>query len=237
MHNTRTGMLRAVIAVAVRELRIFFRYPSWYIAMLIWPSLFPMLYIFTSRALAGPGGEGLEAWVAYAGSSNYVAHILTGTILWMWLNMMLWSFGTTLRTEQQRGTLEVNWLAPLPKWFLLAGNSLADIARWLVFLVVAGAEFYFFFGLRNSGSPWLLLLIVLLSIPSIYGLGFVFASLVLWAKETNTAVFVVRGLMMIFCGMTYPIAVLPRWMQSVAGFLPLTHSIEATRAVVSGLGF
>ncbi len=42
---------------------------------------------------------------------------------------------------------------------------------------------------------------------------------------------------MIFCGMSYPIAVLPLWMQSVSFWLPLTHSIKATRAVVAGQGW
>jgi ABC-2 type transport system permease protein len=55
------------------------------------------------------------------------------------------------------------------------------------------------------------------SIPSIYGLGFAFASVVIAAREANAFVFLVRGLVMIFCGITYPIAVPPPgWMQGVA---------------------
>ncbi len=44
----------------------------------------------------------------------------------------------------------------------------------------------------------------LVSIPSIYGLGFAFASIVITAREANAFVFLVRGLVMIFCGITYP---------------------------------
>jgi ABC-2 type transport system permease protein len=36
---------------------------------------------------------------------------------------------------------------------------------------------------------------------------------------------------MIFCGITYPIAVLPGWMQGVAAALPLTYAIRDIRAV------
>ena len=69
-------------------------------------------------------------------------------------------------------------------------------------------------------------------IPTIHGIGIAFASLVLRFKEANALVFLVRGIFMIFCGITYPSAVLPVWMQSVAAALPLTYAIRDIRAVV-----
>ena len=50
--------LRALFAIMRREWVIFTRYPSWIIAMFIWPLIFPMLYILTARALAGPDHPG-----------------------------------------------------------------------------------------------------------------------------------------------------------------------------------
>jgi len=230
-------LLPAILAAARKELRIYFRYPTWPLALLIWPTLFPLAYIFTCRALAGPEGEALGVYAQYAETTDYVGFILTGTVLWGCLNMMLCSFGASLRTEQLRGTLEVNWLTPTAKWFLLAGGSLADILRQVLFLLVAGLEFHVLFGFHIYGSPYLLLLVLVLSVPSMYGLGFIFASIVLWAKEAATAVRVVRGVMMVFCGTTYPICLLPGWMQAISRVLPLTHSVQAVRAVVAGAGW
>ena len=62
------------------------------------------------------------------------------------------------------------------------------------------------------------------------GLGFAFASLVITLKEANAFVFLVRGLVMIFCGITFPISLLPGWMQSVAAWLPQTYMIHGMRA-------
>ncbi len=224
----------AALAVARRDLRIMFRYPTWSISLLIWPSLFPLAYIFSSKALAGPGGESLSTYARYAGTTDYVAYILTGTFMWMWMNVTLWGLGTALRNEQQRGTLETSWLTPAPKWLLLLGSAMSDLVQFCSYMIIGWFEFYFFFGLRVHGSPALLLLVVLLTIPSVYGLGMVFASAVLWVKETNLAVNVVRGIMMVFCGMTYPISVLPLWMQGVSQGIPLTHAINATRTVIAG---
>ncbi|MCB0081881.1 MAG: ABC transporter permease, partial [Caldilineaceae bacterium] len=57
-------------------------------------------------------------------------------------------------------------------------------------------------------------------------------------KEANTMVFLVRGIFMIFTGTSYPLAVLPGWMQTVATWLPLTYAIHAIREVtLNGAGF
>ena len=44
-------------------------------------------------------------------------------------------------------------------------------------------------------------------------------------------VFLVRGIFMIFTGVSYPLAVMPGWMQTISAWLPLTYSIHAIRAV------
>jgi ABC-2 type transport system permease protein len=63
-------------------------------------------------------------------------------------------------------------------------------------------------------------------------LGFAFASLIIAAKEAQNFVFLVRGIVMIFCGITFPVAVLPGWMQEVAKWLPQTHIMNAMRSAI-----
>ena len=73
------------------------------------------------------------------------------------------------------------------------------------------------------------ILVVFACIPSIYGLGMAFASLVITAKEAQNFVFMARGLVMIFCGITFPVSVLPGWMQGIAQWLPQSYMIRAIR--------
>jgi ABC-2 type transport system permease protein len=47
---------------------------------------------------------------------------------------------------------------------------------------------------------------------------------------------VVYFLMLLFCGVNVPRSVLPGWMQAVGDVLPLTHGIEAARAIAAGAG-
>jgi ABC-2 type transport system permease protein len=225
--------LRAMLTIVRKEWALFVRYPSWVLSMLIWPVLFPVGYIFTAKALGGPDGAALAGFEQLTGTRDYVGYIILGTLIWMWLNMTLWDLGMYLRNEQMRGTLESNWLTPVGRASLMLGGGLTKLAISLIFMAVSLLEFRLVFGVRVlDGNLGLALLVLLLTIPAVHGIGIAFASLVLRFKEANAMVFLVRGVFMIFCGITFPIAVLPEWMRSVAAALPLTYTIRAIRAAL-----
>jgi len=220
---------QALWAVVRREWYIFVRYPSWIIAIFVWPVIFPLSYLLTGRALSGPDGSGLAQFQLNAGVSDFFGYIAVGTTIWMWQNIVLWNVGFSLRNEQMRGTLESNWLSPTWRFSYLLGSTIPQIAQMFMLLTISALEFGLFFGVRFEGSLWLSLLVILATIPSVYGLGFAFASLVITVKEANAFVFLVRGLVMIFCGITFPISLMPGWMQSVARWLPQTYAINSMR--------
>jgi ABC-2 type transport system permease protein len=248
MHAPHPGMpvqgsarsqVRALLAIAHKEWLIFRRYPSWVVAFLIWPVLYPYGYIFTARALGGPHGVALTAFHQRTGTADYLSFIVVGTTMYMWLNMTLWDVGLHLRNEQLRGTLESNWLCPIPRIAIMLGSSLTKLATALVSLVIMVGEFRLILGVNIvRGNPLLVVLIVFLVSASIYGIGLAFGSMVLRFREANALVFLVRGLFLVCCGSTYPLQVLPAWMQTVAAVLPLTYAIHAIRAVtLAGASF
>ncbi len=223
------GDLRALAAVAKKEWLYFVRYPTWMISLFIWPLIFPMAYILSARALAGPDGSGLAVFTARTGITDYLGYIAVGTTIWMWQNVVLWGVGFALRNEQMRGTLESSWMTPSWRFAFMLGPSAIHMLNMFIFLAVSALEFGLFFGVRLNGNPLLVLLLIIACVPSIYGLGMAFASLVITAREAQNFVFMVRGLVMIFCGVTFPVSILPGWMQGFAGFLPQTYMIHGIR--------
>jgi ABC-2 type transport system permease protein len=221
--------LRALGMVAYKEWLYLRRYPSWIIQLIIWPLIFPLGYILSARALAGPDNSGLVLFISRTGISDYMGYIVVGTTVWMWQNVVLWNVGFQLRNEQFRGTLETNWMTPTWRFSFLLGPSLMQMATMLLFLIISAIEFTLVLGVRLNGNPLLVVLVALAAIPSIYGLGMAFASLVIAVKEAQNVVFLVRGLVMIFCGVTFPVALLPGWMQGIAAFLPQTYMMRAFR--------
>lgn len=227
-----SSQFRALAAIARKEWIIFRRYPSWVMVFLIWPILYPCGYIFAAKALGGPHGSGVGSFQRLAGTSDYLSYIVVGSSMYMWLNLTLWDVGLHLRNEQMRGTLESNWLCPVWRISIMLGGSFTKLTTAVFFLVVTVIEFRLVFGTNVlRGNVGLVLLILLLVSASIYGIGLAFGSLVLRFREANAMVFLVRGLFMVFCGITYPLQVLPAWMQGVSAVLPLTYAIHAIRAV------
>ena len=225
-----TAQLRAFATIVNREWKHTTRYPTWIIPYIIWPILFPAVYIFSAFALAGPEGTGIERFMEVAGTDNFLGYIVVGTTVWMWSNTMLWNTGFALRNEQMRGTLESNWMSPTTRFFFLLGTGPVHTLSMLMFVVFTVIEFFIFFGVTFQVNFLSLAVIFLVSLPALYGLGFAFASVVMSAREAQNFVFLVRGMVMIFCGITFPLSVMPDWMQAVAQWLPQTVIIRATRA-------
>jgi ABC-2 type transport system permease protein len=188
----------------------------------------PSLTVFAAKALAGPDGAGLSAFAERTGTTDYVGFVFAGMVLWMWLNMVLWSVGGELRAEQRRGTLESNWMTPAPRLAMLLGSGLNQMIVSVMPVFASLAVCSAAWGVRFAATP-LVCLVFLVSTIAMFGTALAFASLVLFLKELNAAVFFLRGVFMVFCGLTSPLAVLPPWMRAVSRALPLTYSIDLVR--------
>lgn len=224
--------LRTIFTVFHKDLIQMVRYPTWIIQILIWPLIFPIVYILSAFGLAGPDKSGFSAFAKSTGTGNIYAYIVVGTMVWMSVNMIMWGYGTFLREEQMRGTLESNWLCPINKFDYLIGGGLIELLMGTIVACVSIMEYKFIYGIHFTGSVLLWFLIYLIMIPAIYGLGMLFASIILWAKEANAAVNVVRGILMIVCGITFPISVAPPFLRYIAKGIPFTYGIDMARQIM-----
>lgn len=229
--------LRVIFAVFRKDFIQLVRYPAWIFQFLIWPLIFPLVYILSALAMAGPDKSGILSFQITTGTANYKGYIMIGTMIWMWVNITLWSYGTYLREEQLRGTLEANWLTPINRFDILIGGSISNLFTGVFMTIVSIIEYRFIYGIKFTGGilSWLVIFIAI--IPGVYGLGMLFASLILWFKQANAAVNVARGALMILCGITFPISIMPGWMIVLSKFIPFTFGIQASRQLmISGEG-
>lgn len=225
----RGATLRILGASIRRHWRIMLRYPFNVFSWLIWPTLFGFSNVFVASALAGPSRQ-LSGFVRTAGTADYVGFLCLGVVVWEVMNSLLWTFGLSLRREQMSGTLEQLWMAPVPRVLLMVGRGVSDLLFAFLIVFLSLVEFRLLFGMRLLIDPLALTVLVAATIPALYGMGLGFASLVLWVKEANAAVFFVRGIFTIFAGLTYPLDVLPQWMRTISAMLPLTYTVEGVRA-------
>jgi ABC-2 type transport system permease protein len=184
-------------------------------------------YFFSSMLVDQP----IASLDPYGG--KYFPFVLIGLSFSSYLATAIHSFSETIRNAQVLGTLEALLTTPTPAGQIVILNSLyAFVATsFRVFLVLFFGVV--FFGVELSFSNWAAILLVFgLSIVSFSFLGVLSAAFVLVFKRADPSGWVVEGLSYLFGGVYYPLAILPDWCQSLADFLPITHSLEAMRLLL-----
>src|SRR5437867_11662335 len=74
--------------------------------------------------------------------------------------------------------------------------------------------------------------VAVVGIPALYAIGALFASLVLRYGAIGPVVHVTRGIFVLACGITFPVAMLPAWAQTGAAVLPPTYIVSDIRAAI-----
>ena len=225
--------LRAFGAAAIKEWRILRRYPSLFIGFLFWPIALPTAYVFQARGFAGDSQATVDAFAARAGTAEIAGFLFLGWAAYMWISMILWGPGTALRTEQVRGTLEALFMTPVSRLVILFGPVVSQVVWALWMFAIVGATMTLVFGVEITLAEILrALAVILVAVPALYGLGALFASVVLRFGEVSALVQAVRGVFTVFCGMSFPIIVLPEWGRAIALSLPPTYLIGDLRQVL-----
>jgi ABC-2 type transport system permease protein len=199
--------------IALKDLRAYYFKPP----NISWGILFPFAFVlaFTIR---NPGE-----------TRDLVPGLLGLTLL----------FGTTsmeaivIVFERRIGSLERLILAPISLAALLGGKMLGGMFFGLTVTGVVLVVVLAFFG--AVGVNWLLLILaLLLSAAAFSALGAFVSVSVREVFEAQTLANFIRFPMMFLGGVFVPVDSMPPALQVIARFLPLTYTVEALRAALSG---
>jgi ABC-2 type transport system permease protein len=225
--------LRAFWAATRKEWRILRRYPGSLLSFIFWPIALPLAFVFQAEAFSGGREDTMAAFAGRAGTHDVAGFLFVGWATYMWLSIILWGPGTSLRTEQVRGSLEAIFLTPASRLVVLFGPAISQLV-WAIWIFgVVGVALWLGFGVTVGPAEALrALAVIAVGVPALYAIGALFASIVLRFGDVVALVQGVRGLFTAVCGMSFPIVVLPDWAQTVALSLPPTYLIADLRAVL-----
>jgi ABC-2 type transport system permease protein len=227
--------LRAFGAAAMKEWRLLRRYPGRLLAFLFWPIALPLAYVYQAQGYSGGSAAAVDAFAQRARTAEIAGFLFLGWAAYMWISMILWGPGTALREEQVRGSLEALFITPVSRPVILFGPVVSQVLWALWMFAVVGGALVLLFGVPISPLAALRAAgVILVAVPALYGLGALFAAVVLRFGEVGALVQVVRGVFTVFCGMTFPIVILPEWARAVALALPPTYLIDDLRGVLLG---
>jgi ABC-2 type transport system permease protein len=234
------GDVRAFWAATLKEWRILRRYKGTFLSFAFWPIALPLAFVYQADAFGGGRADTAAAFASRTGTHEVAGFLFVGWATYMWLSIILWGPGTSLRTEQVRGSLEAIFLTPASRLVVLFGPAISQLV-WAVWIfLIVGVALWIGFGVTIGPFEAARALAVLaVGIPALYAIGALFAAIVLRFGDVSALVQAVRGLFTAVCGMSFPIVVLPELAQRVALALPPTYLIADLRAVLlagSGIG-
>ncbi len=232
--------LRAAWAATRKEWRILRRYQGTFLSFIFWPIALPLAYVFQAEAFAGGRDDTMAAFMERTGTNEVAAFLFVGWATYMWLSLILWGPGTSLRTEQIRGSLEAIFMTPVSRLVILFGPVVSQVVWAIWIFLVVGVALWIGFGVTVTPLEALrALAVIAVGVPALYSIGALFATVVLRFGDASAMVQAVRGVFTAVCGMTFPIVVLPDWAQTVALTRPPTYLIGDLRAVLltgAGIG-
>ncbi len=223
---------RALLAIAAKDWRQYWRYPLNAVSSVLQPIVWLTPVYFMGQAFSVNGEA--QGFAGYSGSTDYMSFILVGTALSNFINAVFWGMGYALKNDMDAGVLEANWLTPVPRPLLLIGHTFTNLLVTAItsslMLIVAAL----IFGFRPGGNLAGAFVTVLPMLLGLYGFGFAFAAIVMMIREANTLTDVSSFLVRIFSGADFPVNSLPSVLLPISLMLPLTYGFDAVRGLLLG---
>ncbi|HKJ86436.1 MAG TPA: hypothetical protein VKA06_10195 [Spirochaetia bacterium] len=166
------------------------------------------------RGLAGPGL-----------SETRLEVLILVYLSWLFALTGLQTFSTEVSEEMQRGTLEQLYLSPVGIWSILVTRAFVELVWSFLFvgviLILIMATTGIWVPVLNAHA----LVVILISIPSLWGIGLAFGGLILFNKRSEGLLQILNfGLIGLVAVNAYPL--------SVASFLPFSAGAATLRAVL-----
>src|SRR4029078_4876423 len=150
--------------------------------------------------------------------------LIVGALLWNYLSRLYEEISMSIAYERWEGTLEYTFMAPVSRAVHLLRISLFSLLNSIVssVIVLVGLLLFTNLHLRGANLPGVLVVLAVSTVAFI-GLGLFEAvfpgrSARRGAEETLNF----QGSLLLVSGVYYPIEVLPRWLQPLSMFSPVT---------------
>jgi len=197
----------------------------------------PFFFVLTSWIVSKIMGVQSVFWDHQ--EANYLSFVIVGFAFQSFIMSTIFGGGHAMRGEQEHGTAELVFVTPANKVSWLLGKMLGNLIFSFIsffFVILSGI---ILFGFRSEAPPNVptATLSILLTMIAMTSFGFIFAGLCFLAKREEELTQVIWPLMTFFCGLAFPIEILPLWGQTIARLIPLTYGVDITRrALLLGVG-
>jgi ABC-2 type transport system permease protein len=230
--------IEALPLLFLRELLIVARYSiiqqqrarGWILNTSLTPFFLMAPMVFVANSFLGPGGQARQAFVELTGYENYIGYLVVPLLDATMTSTVYSNIGHTIRQEQMTGTLERTLMSLRFPVSLILGRSLGFLVFVFWFGGTALLLAWVFFGLQLSVDLESAAVLLCLHLLLVFGVAFLMCSLFLWISDAFAVQMLFsRFVLLTLAGATYPVAMLPEWLQPIARAIPFTWLYELER--------
>ncbi len=218
MRRVRWGLIRRQMAV---QLLVATLNPWTLVLFVIQPAVFVAVGMLLSRS----AGNAMP---------DLVYSVIGGGIMGMWSGLVFTST-FDIAADRYHGTLEMIVGSPTSLATVEAIRTLTNVLAGLFSLTLAFAAAMLAFGYSLTGvNAWGAGISLVLLLFALWCIGVFLANFLAWSRINRSFVDYLEMPIAFLCGFMYPIRVLPGWLQSVAGVVPIRWALEAMNESLLG---
>lgn len=172
-------------------------------------------------------GNSFPAIARYGG--NVLAYLIIGSAFQGFVGVSLSSFQSTIRSEQQMGTLEYLLLSNTRLELILIYAGVMQFVQTILNVGILLAVVIFVFDVPLGVNIPAASVTIVLMISALAGIGLMSAGVIIVTKVGDPITWAFTALTGLLSGVLFPVEYLPGYLQKVSYLLPTTHALHALR--------
>jgi len=210
--------MKPAIRIALLNIRLVMRTK----VSLFFTFLFPLIFLFVYGAVFAHGDPGVVAYM--------FGPVVTITVM----GSAFWGLGLQSVTQRERGSLRRYRLAPVGSGAIVSSSLLANYLLQLPTVAMLALCAVVFFHMKLTIGWRALFILASVGAYTFAGFGLTIASVANTMQEAQVYNNLIWFPLLFLSGATFPLPMLPHWVQRVAIFLPATHLVTAFQGVMTG---
>ncbi|WP_291767241.1 ABC transporter permease [Caldivirga sp. UBA161] len=219
-----TDKLSLFWAIMVNEFKIVSREPGGLIILIIMPYL-----------VAG-GMAAMASFFTRVNGVDFIRQFIGFEVIMVSV-IMVQTGARFLNEERSGGRLEALMATPVSMYMVLFATSMVMVLVNVGAYVVASLPIiYGAFGLSGLIRLIPSMIIIIIGLMPLYGIGLALAGVVIRIRDVDALMNVVTSLITVLSGATYPLYVLPKWINAIVVAMPMYQLYQTTISIIMGNG-
>lgn len=164
---------------------------------------------------------------------DYFTYLLIGGVFARYLSSGMKFLSRELEHEMVNGTVEPLMVTATSSSLTMLGPSAWMFVEGIILMMLQMGMGALFFGADLSRANWVSAVVAtLLSLSALYSWGILSVAFLIVFKRADPVNWLIDLTTFVFCGVYFPITVLPEGLRIFSYMLPLTYSLQALRGAL-----